>query len=512
MDLSGPMPASFGGRKYILSITDDWTRMRWSQFITSKSETTQAVREWYAKTTVPMDLRLARIRTDNGGEFTAPEFMAFCTEHGIMQEFTSRATPEMNGVAERSIAIIRDKAMTMLEDARMMVNGHIERLWAEAMSYATWVTNLTSSTAVIGELSPYEAFFGLIPPVTLLKPFGTLCIAHIPKAQRRKTGAREAFSEDELLDDDENDDTDGNYHKLRRLELESLNDFESDHIAEQDTDEDSDDVELMRGIDQIDMDVETTQEPGTQDQPAMHSLKQSSLLREIASYNQGRGDIPDATTSRAARTAMRTQRSMEQTSPQTVASETAAGNGSETEMVEDTALMAPITDKLPRTLNDVMKLANKDEWLEAVNVEMQAMHSHGVVEEVPIPTDVKLIGTKFLFSVKHDTEGRETKKKVRLVAQGFNQEPGQDYNMRFSPVANSVVVRMVIALAARDDLVIRQFDIKTAFLHAPLSEEGEDAIYLKPPIGYQREGYCWKAVRAIYGLIQSPAKFQQLVA
>ncbi|CAM9857435.1 unnamed protein product, partial [Chrysoparadoxa australica] len=497
MDLSGPMPASFGGRRYILSITDDCTRMRWCQFITHKSETTQAVKEWLAQTATAMDLKVRRIRTDNGGEFTSTEFMTFCVDNGIWNEFTSRAAPEFNGVSERSIVIIRDKAKAMLED---LSESNIQRLWAEAMAYATLVTNLSSSTAVIGNLSPYEAFFDMAPPVTMLKPFGSLCVAHVPKSKRNKLDARgqvcillgiarhHSFDCHKLL----------NLRTLRTIVTRDVvypwfNHLEAGHasatttahsrkgvhfdeISEKPSQHLGDNSAAEHGDDQYwaeDYDPDAFSEDELSDEEE-DDMETSSKLRKPDLFDQD--DVDE-------------QRVADQTPMLTAASDPAAGDSMNTDHAGDS-----------------------NEWIDAINVEMQALNSHGVVEEVPIPKDARLIGTKFIFGIKTDSEGREVRKKARLVAQGYDQAPGTEFNMRYSPVASGVIVRMIIALAARNDLVLRQFDVSTAYLHATLSDKGEETIYLKPPIGLQQDGKCWKALKALYGLIQSPSKWQYHLA
>ena len=87
--------------------------------------------------------------------------------------------------------------------------------------------------------------------------------------------------------------------------------------------------------------------------------------------------------------------------------------------------------------------------------------------------------------------------KARLVAQGFSQKPGIDYDETFSPVARFESVRTVIALAVQNDLKLHQIDVTTAFLNGDL----KDAVYMKQPEGFVVKGQehlVCKLKRSIY--------------
>jgi len=93
--------------------------------------------------------------------------------------------------------------------------------------------------------------------------------------------------------------------------------------------------------------------------------------------------------------------------------------------------------------------------------------------------------------------------KVRLVAKGFTQTYGIDYQETFSPVAKLNTIRVLISLAANMDWLLYQFDVKNAFLHGDLEEE----VYMDIPPGFvpstQRSVVC-NLKKALYGLKQSP--------
>ena len=102
-----------------------------------------------------------------------------------------------------------------------------------------------------------------------------------------------------------------------------------------------------------------------------------------------------------------------------------------------------------------------------------------------------------------DAEGKVERYKARLVAQGFAQRHGQDYDETFCPVVRFESVRTVIALAAKYGLKLHQMDITTAFLNGDLKE----SIYMKQPEGYAvkgKEKLVCKLKESLYGLKQPP--------
>ncbi|CAB4008956.1 Hypothetical predicted protein, partial [Paramuricea clavata] len=115
----------------------------------------------------------------------------------------------------------------------------------------------------------------------------------------------------------------------------------------------------------------------------------------------------------------------------------------------------------------------------------------------------KAVGSKWVFRVKTDADGTVETHKARLVAQGFSQTFGDDYDETFSPVARFESVRTVIALAAQHGLKLHQMDVTTAFLNGDLKEE----VYMKQPEGFIEKGkeqLVCRLRRSIYDLKQSP--------
>ncbi|GJW79824.1 retrotransposon protein, putative, ty1-copia subclass, partial [Tanacetum coccineum] len=116
---------------------------------------------------------------------------------------------------------------------------------------------------------------------------------------------------------------------------------------------------------------------------------------------------------------------------------------------------------------------------------------------------VLLIKLKWIYKVKTDEFGGVLKNKARLVAQGFRQEEGIDFEESFAPVARIEAIRIFIANAAHKNMTIYQMDVKTAFLNGNLKEE----VYVSQTKGFvdqDNPSHVYKLKKALYGLKQAP--------
>ena len=130
------------------------------------------------------------------------------------------------------------------------------------------------------------------------------------------------------------------------------------------------------------------------------------------------------------------------------------------------------------------------------------MHINDVWKPAILPIGRKLVTTKWVFRPKHDINGNITKYKARLVARGFEQIYGKDFDETYSPVTRLSSLRLLFALSMQFNLDLQQMDVETAFLNARLTEE----VYIEIPQGVQIDTpyNCLKLNRALYGLKQSP--------
>lgn len=122
---------------------------------------------------------------------------------------------------------------------------------------------------------------------------------------------------------------------------------------------------------------------------------------------------------------------------------------------------------------------------------------------VPPTPSLNVVGNKWIFRIKRNSDGTIQRYKARLVAKGFHQHPGVDFFETFSPVVKASTIRVVLSLAVSKGWSLRQLDFNNAFLNGTLDED----VYMQQPPGYidqSRPTHICKLQKAIYGLKQAP--------
>ena len=105
---------------------------------------------------------------------------------------------------------------------------------------------------------------------------------------------------------------------------------------------------------------------------------------------------------------------------------------------------------------------DKDKWLTAMEQEMESMYSNYVWELVDIPESIRPIGCKWIYKKKRGVNGKVETFKARLVANGYTQKEGVDYEETFSPIAMLKSIRILLSIDATLDYEIWKMDVKTA--------------------------------------------------
>ncbi|KAJ4821290.1 Pol [Rhynchospora pubera] len=150
------------------------------------------------------------------------------------------------------------------------------------------------------------------------------------------------------------------------------------------------------------------------------------------------------------------------------------------------------------------KEANVDpNWIVAMQEELNQFERNQVWKLVPLPSGKQVIGVKWVYRNKLSEDGIVVRNKVRLVAQGFKQQKGIDFEETFAPVARLESIRMLLAYAANKDFTLFQMDVKSAFLNGWIDEE----VYVQQPpdfVDHFNPDHVYKLHKALYGLKQAP--------
>jgi hypothetical protein len=141
------------------------------------------------------------------------------------------------------------------------------------------------------------------------------------------------------------------------------------------------------------------------------------------------------------------------------------------------------------------------EWQHVMAEEIATLERTGTWDLMPCPPRVRPITCNWIYKVKTRFDGSLERYKARLVANGFQQEHGRDYDETFAPVAHMTTIHTLLAVTSIQGWSISQLDVKNAFLNGELCED----VYMRPPPGYSiPKGMVCHLRRSLYGLKQAP--------
>ncbi|GKB96712.1 putative ribonuclease H-like domain-containing protein [Tanacetum coccineum] len=178
---------------------------------------------------------------------------------------------------------------------------------------------------------------------------------------------------------------------------------------------------------------------------------------------------------------------------------------------------APQTRRMTKNLKEheepkkVVQALKDPSWIEAMQEELLQFKLQEVWTLVELPNRKRAIGTKWVFRNKKDERGIVIKNKARLVAQGYTQEEGIDYDEVFALVARIEAIRLFLAYASFKDFVVYQMDVKSDFLYGKIKEE----VYVCQPPGFEDLDFpnrVYKVEKALYGLHQAPRAWHETLS
>ena len=159
----------------------------------------------------------------------------------------------------------------------------------------------------------------------------------------------------------------------------------------------------------------------------------------------------------------------------------------------------------PKSYNEAITSPQSSHWMKAMKTEIEAITRLGTYRMTRIPSGRKPIGCKWVYKIKWHPNGTVSRFKARLVAQGFTQRRGTDFHETFAPVARMTSQRLVIAIAATENLNLYTIDVENAYLNGEIDTK----LYMKQPQGFEHPDYSdtkiwvWELLKGLYGLKQA---------
>ena len=513
-DVCGPMQVeSKGGSRYLVTFTDDYSRYATVYFIKHKHEVLSKFQEFITFVENQSGNRghVKTLRSDNGGEYVSNNFIKYCAEKGIVHELTSPYCPEQNGVAERLNRTIMESARSMIYHAGLPLD-----FWAEACNTAVYIRN-RSPTTCLKDKTPYECLFGKKPDISHLRVLGCKCFVHIPDSNRRKLDQKSY----EAIFIGYPDGTKGykvyDVKKDRFMISHDVTFFESKFpfcekskqdgvkqkgntiINEEDNEEieEQNDEEIERSEENMEKEDNEVRETLFESQdmtinPVNEESEQSESIENVEQV----GEVQTQSSSRTYEDLfMENVRNLgpmrRRRIPKRFSDDACPAVDSLTSEIDE-----------PSGIEDALKSEHSKHWKDAMISEYTSLMENETWELVPPEENQNVVGSRWVYKVKRNEDGSVDRFKARLVAQGYTQTRGTDYEEVFSPVAKHTSLRTLLALANEHDLEVHQMDVKTAFLNGELDYD----IYMSQPEGFVDEdkpNYVCKLRRSIYGLKQS---------
>ncbi|GBM97118.1 Retrovirus-related Pol polyprotein from transposon TNT 1-94 [Araneus ventricosus] len=447
-DLCGPIqPESYRDAKYFMVLVDDFSGMYFTYFLKNKNEVFDIFSQFKAKYENLTDKRIKKLRTDNGLEFVNEQLDTYLANSGIFHEKTIPYNSESNGKAERANRILLERARSLLYESELLL-----KFWAEAINFSTRVSNVTPRKGK--EKIPLETWIGKKPKLNYLK-FSCVAYFHVPKVMRnkfdvpRRRGIMLGYA--------------GDRRGYRIYDIKNRKIIEERSIKFNESLKGSTYLGKTKvetwNIDSLFESTQNINEFG-------HKTKVNHLeISAEPAANEKNYSIPFGTPDDATNT---------------------VGGEIETpvDQMNNDVNQIPVRRSASNVPNSYLEAKNSADWQNwefAIKNELDSLNKHQVWTIVVRPAKTKLVKSKWVYSLKQSDDG-ETKYKARLVAAGFNQIKNKDYLESYSPVVNIESFRLLIALASKLNLMVRFFDVKTAYLYSDI----EETVYMLPLPGFER--------------------------
>ncbi|PKU68032.1 Retrovirus-related Pol polyprotein from transposon TNT 1-94 [Dendrobium catenatum] len=482
-DVWGPSPIpSHQGFKYYVIFVDDFSRYIWLFLLMHKFEVTNIFIQFVHFIERQTKYKVQTVRIDGGGEFVNHHFQSFTKSTGIKHQISCPYTPEQNGTAERKHRHKITTTRTLLQTAGLTMN-----YWLDAACTATYLINQLPSVTT-ENISPLQRMFQIKPSYQHLRTFGCECYPLSPPIHRTKLtptsqpciflGYSEVSKGYKCLNMVTNNISISRHVKFIKNVFPCKNRSSHESLVPASTLNTTHPSSSVHHNSQPPR--ETVSQANTPSSICLNSCYLNELyLCNLCSFDDSKP--PTATHQ------MITRRK--------------TGNLKPVQRMNLLHQDLPHTD--PTTYNEACK---KFKWRKAMTEEFFALQKQGTWTLVPPPINRSILGSKWTYRTKYNSDGSIALFKARLVAQGNQQEYGLDYQDTFSPVAKLPTVRILFTVALYHQWTIRQLDVANAFLHGDIN----DTVYMRQPKGFEdssNPNYVCCLKKAIYGLRQAPRQW-----
>nr|GEW03206.1 putative ribonuclease H-like domain-containing protein [Tanacetum cinerariifolium] len=467
-------------------VTDDYSRFTWVFFLSTNDKTSGILKSFITRIKNLVNHKVKVIRCDKGTEFKNKDMNLFCKMKGIMRQYSVARTPQQNRVAERRNGILIVAAKTMLANSKLPTT-----FWAEAVNTACYVQNRILVTKPHNK-TPYELFHGKTLMLIFIRPFGCPVIIlntidHLGKFDRK---ADEGFFVGYSL----NSKALRVFNSSTRIVEETLHTRFSDNTPNIIGSGPSwlFDIDALTKKMNYQPVVAGTQSNG-------NTEPKSSQEIGFKSSNDDGKKVNEAPRQENECNNQEEKDSVNSTNQVNVVSSTVNAASNEVNVIGRKSSIELPDDPNMSDLEDTSIFEDSNEDVFGVEAYLNNLESTFQVSPIlitrihkdhPLEQVIRdlhsapqtrrmsknleehgLVGSKWVFRNKLNKRGNVIRNKVRLMAQGYTQEEGIDYDEFFAPVARIEAIRLFLAYASFKDFVVYQMDLKSAFLYGKIKEE-----------------------------------------
>ncbi|RVX04050.1 Retrovirus-related Pol polyprotein from transposon TNT 1-94 [Vitis vinifera] len=451
-DLWGPASVkSTSGARYFILFLDDYSRYTWFYPLQTKDQALPAFKKFKLQVENQFDAKIKCLQSDNGGEFRS--FKTFLQQTGIFHRFSCPYNSAQNGRVERKHRHVVETGLALLAHASLPME-----FWQYAFQTATFLINRMPSKVL--QITPLISHFFKRFRITSLRVFGCLCYPFIRPYNSHKLQYRSVQS---LF-------LGYSLHNKGFLCLDFLTGrvYITPHVV---FDEGQFPLAKTHPLSPT---KDTSTDTLT---PAIITSFPSPTFCSNGSHTSSLSSSP-STSEASDSVSSPTVTPASSTLPEAIHEDQPPSPSPAPRMT--TRLMRGITKKKtildlsavkisePYTLKQALKDPN---WIQAMDLEIAALHRNQTWDLVEQPSEVNLIGCKWVYKLKHKPDGSIERYKARLVAKGYNQTHGLDYFETFSPVVKAATIRIILTVALSFQWEIRQLDVHNAFLNGELEEQ-----------------------------------------